>query len=67
MNNRLLSINNVIYFNLSRPDLGQGEQIMLNFYFHIFLWCLKRFYEGLKGLHKTFPGLKKKCESKNLS
>ena len=28
--------------------------IELNFYFHTSLWYLKRFYEGLKGLHKTF-------------
>ena len=39
--------------------------IKLNFYFHPSLWCLKRFYEGLKGLHKTFWGTKKKCENKN--
>ena len=24
-------------------------KIKLNFYFHTSLWCLKRFYEGLKG------------------
>ena len=24
------------------------------FYFHTSSWCLKRFYEALKGLHKTF-------------
>ena len=29
-------------------------KIELSFYFHTSLWCLKRFYEGLKGLHKTF-------------
>ena len=29
-------------------------KINLNFYFHTPLWCLKRFYEGLKGLHKIF-------------
>ena len=29
-------------------------KIELNFYFHTSLWCLKRFYEGLEGLHKTF-------------
>ena len=28
--------------------------INLNFYFHTSLWCLKRFYAGLKGLHNTF-------------
>ena len=38
----------------SRPDPGQREKINLNFYFHTSLWCLKRFCEGLKGLHKTF-------------
>ena len=27
-------------------------KIDLNFYFHTSLWCLKRFYEGLKG-HKN--------------
>ena len=31
-----------------------GIKIKLNFYFHTSLWCLKWFYEGLKGLHKTF-------------
>ena len=29
-------------------------KINLTFYFHSSLWCLKRFYEGLKGLHKAF-------------
>ena len=31
------------------------------------LWCLKRFYEGLKGLYKTFCGTTEKCENENLS
>ena len=38
----------------------------LIFYFHTSLWCLKRFYEGLKGLHKTFWDSTEKCENKNL-
>ena len=42
-------------------------KIKLNFYFHTSLWCLKRFYEGLKGLHKTFSGTKKKCENEILT
>ena len=42
-------------------------KIKLTFYFHTSLWCLKRFYEGLKGLHKTFWGTTKKCENKNLT
>ena len=46
---------------------GQREKNILNFYFHTSLWCLKRFYEGLKGPHKTFCGTTKKCENKNLS
>ena len=29
-------------------------KISLNIYFHTSLWCLKRFYEGLYVLHKTF-------------
>ena len=40
-------------------------KINLNFCFHTSLWCLKRFYEGLKGLHITFRGTTKKCENKN--
>ena len=42
-------------------------KIKLNFYFHTSLWCLKKFYEGLKGLHKILGGTTKKCENKNLS
>ena len=42
-------------------------KIKLNLYFHTSLWCLKRFYEGLKGLHETFWGTTKKCENKNLT
>ena len=40
--------------NPYRPNPGQSEKIKLNFYFHFSLWCLKRFYKGLTGLHKTF-------------
>ena len=29
-------------------------KIELNFYFHTSLWCLKRFYEGLKGINLIF-------------
>ena len=50
--------------NHSYPDPGKREKINLNFYFHTFLWCLKRFYEGLKGLHKTFWGSAKKYKFK---
>ena len=38
----------------------------LIFYFHT-LRCLKRFYEGLKGLRKTFRDTINKCANKNLS
>ena len=51
-------------FNPSRPDPGGKEKIKLNFYFHNFLWCLKKFYEGLKGLHKTFCGTTKSVKIK---
>ena len=40
--------------NPSRPNPGRREKTKLNFYFHTSLWCFKRFYEGLKGFHKTF-------------
>ena len=46
------------------PD--EEKKNNLNFYFHTFLWCLKRFYEGLEGLRKTLSGTTKKCENKNL-
>ena len=49
------------------PDPGGREKINLNFYFHFSLQCLKRFYESLKCLRKTFLGTTKKCENKNLS
>ena len=48
--------------NPSRPNLGRKEKIKLNLYFHTSFWCLKRFYEGLKDLHKTFWGTTKKCD-----
>ena len=52
-------------FNPFRPAPGQREKVNLNFYFYTSSWCLKRFYEGLKGLHKTFSGTTKKCENEN--
>ena len=42
------------FANLSRPDPGQREKINLNIYFYTCLLCLKKSYEGLKDLHKTF-------------
>ena len=38
--------------------------LLLNFYFHTFLQCLKRLYEGLKGLFET---LHRSVEIKNLN
>ena len=54
-------------FNAYRTNPEQKEKNNLNFYFHTSLWCFKRFYEGLKGLHKTFWRTTKKCENKNLT
>ena len=56
-----------ILINPSHPDPWQRENIYLHFYFHTSLWCVKRFYEGLKDLHKTFLRTTKKCENKDLS
>ena len=42
---------------LNTPYISDSRIIIkidLNFYFHTSLWCLKRFYECLYGLHKTF-------------
>ena len=49
------------------PIPDEEKKIKLNFYFHTSLWCLKRFYECLKGPHKTFKGITKKCEDKHLT
>ena len=54
-----------LILNVEIPD--KVKKIKLNFYFHTSLWCLKRFYKGLKGLHKTFWGTTKKSENKNLT
>ena len=37
----------------SRTNPGRREKKLLHFYFHTSLWCLKRFYEGLKSLKFT--------------
>ena len=50
---------------LLRNGLTLPVPIYLNFYFQTSLWDLKRFYEGVKGLRKTFWGTAKKCENKN--
>ena len=44
----------ILYTNPSRSNPGRREKIRLSFYFHTSLWPLKRFYEDLKGLHKTY-------------
>ena len=41
------------FVNPSCPDPGRGEKINLDCYFHTSLWCLKRFYEGPKGLQSS--------------
>ena len=47
-------------------DSSIEVKINLNFYFHTSLWSLKRFYEGLKGFHKSFRGTLKKRDLKSL-
>ena len=34
------------------PIPDEDKNIKLNFHFHTSLWCLKSFYEDLKGFHK---------------
>ena len=41
--------------NPYRPNPGRREKIKLNVKITpTSLWCLKRFYEGIEDLHKTF-------------
>ena len=47
-------------------DSSIEVKINWNIYFHTSLWCLKRFYEGLKGFHKSFRGTLKKSDLKSL-
>ena len=44
---------NIAYINPSRQNPGRTEKNKLNSYFQASLLYLKRFYECLKGLHKT--------------
>ena len=64
---RLLTAYIKLKLTLNVPIPDKVKKIKLNFYFHTSLWCLKRFHEGLKGLHKTFWGTTKTCENKNLT
>ena len=63
---RICSKLTISILTLPVPIQDEEKKIKLNFHFHTSLWCLKRFYEGLKGLHKTFWGTTK-CENENLT
>ena len=44
---------NLRFLTLKDPFISEScieIKIKLKFYFHTSLWCLKRFYEGLKGV-----------------
>ena len=43
----------ILVVTLPVPIPDEEKKINVNFYFHTSLWCLERFYEGLKGFHKT--------------
>ena len=63
-----ISIISFIFTLPASPIFGKSyKNKNFNFYFHTSLWCLKRFYEGLSSLRKTFYGTTKKCDNKNLS
>ena len=49
-----LAENIATFLTLPVPFPEEEEKFKLNFYFHTFLWYLRRFNDGLKGLHKTF-------------
>ena len=63
-------LSNILTLTFSSPSISEScieIKINLNFYFHGSLWCFKRFYKDLNGLHETFWGTIKKCENKKLS
>ena len=54
VNNRDLRTICLQFFTLPAPCISEScikIKINLNFHFHTSLWCLERFYEGLKGLN----------------
>ena len=44
------SLNFMKILTLPVPIPDEEKKIKLTFYFHTSFWCLKRFYEGFKGL-----------------
>ena len=59
---KILSLGLLQFFLLALPApiLAEEKKLYWSFYFHTSLWCLKRFYEGLKGIVKwAEPG---KCD-----
>ena len=51
MKNTLVDLLRPVESNRIESNQIESEiKIELNFYFHTSLWCLKRFYEGLKAL-----------------
>ena len=56
---RLLSFDFLtLKLNPSRPYPERIEKINLDLYFHTSLWCLKRFYEGLKAFEAPKKSVK---------
>ena len=58
----------IYFFALIDPTFSKKfvkiKKIDLNFYFHYSFWYIKKFYDGLYGVHKSFWGITKKCENK---
>ena len=48
------SLKDSSYLNTSSPNPRRREKLSKILIFTFLLWCLKKFYEGLKGLHKIF-------------
>ena len=44
------------YSATTRRQFTFYHQVSRSFSFHTYFWCFKRFYEGLKCIHKTFCG-----------
>ena len=54
----------ILVVTLPVPIPDEEKKINVNFYFHTSLWCLERFYEGLKAFIKPFEALQRSAKIK---
>ena len=62
---QVFAINKLLSLNFSRSDPGQSDKINLNFYFHTFWSCFKRFLKALKDFIKLFQAPQRSVKIKS--